>query len=93
MTIYNCGAEDLLWDKIDNIDCAFTSPPYFSTERYNEGGEKEENQSWFKFDEYSKWRDDFYLPVSQKVLKDQNICLLTLWILQLKVKDIIVVMN
>ena len=69
VTIYNCGAEDLPWDKIDNIDCAFTSPPYFSTERYNEGGEKEENQSWFKFDEYSKWRDDFYLPVSQKSFK------------------------
>ena len=66
VTLYNCGAEDLPWDKIDNIDCAFTSPPYFSTERYNEGGEKEENQSWFKFDEYSKWRDDFYLPVAQK---------------------------
>ena len=66
VTIYNCGAEDLPWDKIDNIDCAFTSPPYFSTERYNEGGEKEQNQSWFKFDEYSKWRDDFYLPVAQK---------------------------
>ena len=66
VTLYNCGAEDMPWDKIDNIDCAFTSPPYFSTERYNEGGEKEENQSWFKFDEYSKWRDDFYLPVSQK---------------------------
>ena len=66
VTLYNCGAEDMPWDKIDNIDCAFTSPPYFSTERYNEGGDKEENQSWFKFDEYSKWRDDFYLPVSQK---------------------------
>jgi len=66
VTIYNCGAEDLPWDKIDNIDCAFTSPPYFSTERYNEGGEKEENQSWKKFDEYSKWRDDFYLPVAKK---------------------------
>ena len=66
VTIYNCGAEDLPWDKIDNIDCAFTSPPYFSTERYNEGGDKEENQSWFKFDEYSKWRDDFYLPVAKK---------------------------
>ena len=66
VTLYNCGAEDMPWDKIDNIDCAFTSPPYFSTERYNEGGEKEENQSWKKFDEYSKWRDDFYLPVSKK---------------------------
>ena len=66
VTLYNCGAEDMPWDQIDNIDCAFTSPPYFSTERYNEGGEKEENQSWKKFDEYSKWRDDFYLPVSKK---------------------------
>ena len=69
VTLYNCGAEDLPWDKIDNIDCAFTSPPYFSTERYNEGGEKEENQSWFKFDEYSKWRDDFYLPVAKKSME------------------------
>ena len=66
VTIYNCGAEDLPWDKIDNIDCAFTSPPYFSTEEYNKGGEKEENQSWFKFNEYEKWRDDFFLPVSKK---------------------------
>ena len=64
--IYNCGAEDLPWDEIKNVDCAFTSPPYFSTERYNEGGDKQELQSWFKFNEYEKWRDDFYLPVSQK---------------------------
>jgi hypothetical protein len=63
--IYNCGAEDLPWDEINNVDCAFTSPPYFSTERYNEGGEKEELQSWFKFSEYESWRDNFYLPVSQ----------------------------
>ena len=68
-TIYNCGAEDLPWDTINDIDCAFTSPPYFSTERYNEGGEKEENQSWKKFDEYSKWRDDFYLPVSKNTME------------------------
>ena len=63
--IYNCGAEDLPWDEINNVDCAFTSPPYFSTERYNEGGEKQELQSWFKFNEYDAWRDNFYLPVSQ----------------------------
>ena len=62
--IYRCGAEDLPWDEINNIDCAFTSPPYFSTEEYNKGGEHEEDQSWFKFNEYEKWRDDFYLPVS-----------------------------
>jgi hypothetical protein len=67
--IYNCGAEDLPWDEINNIDCAFTSPPYFSTERYNEGGEKEELQSWAKFNEYDKWRDDFFLPVSEQCIK------------------------
>jgi len=56
----------LPWDEINNVDCAFTSPPYFSTETYNKGGENEEDQSWFKFNEYNKWRDDFFLPVSQK---------------------------
>ena len=48
---------------------AFTSPPYFSTERYNEGGEHEEDQSWKKFDTYKKWRDDFFLPVQQHCLE------------------------
>ena len=33
--IYNCGAEDLPWDEIKDIDCSFASPPYFSTEEYN----------------------------------------------------------
>ena len=62
--IYRCGAEDLPWDSIENVDCAFTSPPYFSTEKYNEGGQFEEDQSWAKFNEYERWRDEFYLPVA-----------------------------
>ena len=70
--MYNCGAEDLPWDEIKNVDCAFTSPPYFSTERYNEGGDKQELQSWFKFSEYESWRDNFYLPVSQKTFDSLN---------------------
>ena len=64
VTIYRCGAEDLPWETIKDIDCVFTSPPYFSTERYNEGGQFEEDQSWAKFNEYEKWRDEFYLPVA-----------------------------
>ena len=64
VTIHRCGAEDLPWDEIEDIDCAFTSPPYFSTEKYNEGGECMEDQSWHKFSEYESWRDDFFLPVS-----------------------------
>jgi len=66
VTIYRCGAENLPWDEIQDIDCAFTSPPYFSTEEYNKGGEHEEDQSWHKFNEYERWRDDFYLSVSLK---------------------------
>ena len=85
--IYNCGAEDLPWNEIENVDCAFTSPPYFSTERYNEGGEKEELQSWFKFNEYESWRDNFYLPVSQNTfdsLSEKGVMLIN--ILDPKVK-------
>jgi len=66
--IWNCGAEDLPYNELPDIDCAFTSPPYFSTEQYNKGGEKEELQSWHKFNEYDKWRDSFYLPVAEKTM-------------------------
>ena len=69
VTIYRCGAEDLPWDEIKNVDTAFTSPPYFSTEEYNKGGEHEEDQSWSKFNEYDRWRDDFYLPVAENSMK------------------------
>ena len=65
VTIYRCGAEDLPWQDINEIDCSFTSPPYFSTEEYNKGGEHQEDQSWAKFNEYNLWRDKFFLPVSR----------------------------
>ena len=84
--IYNCGAEDLPYDELPDIDCAFTSPPYFSTEQYNKGGEKEENQSWFKFNEYEKWRDDFYLPVAEKTLSKSKFMLVN--IMDPKVKNV-----
>ena len=69
VTIWRCGAEDLPYHKLPPIDVAFTSPPYFSTEEYNKGGEFQEDQSWSKFNEYEKWRDDFYLPVAEKSMK------------------------
>jgi len=59
-----------------HFDCAFTSPPYFSTELYNSGGEREDDQSWKRYDTYEKWRDKFYLPVNNKTfesLKDGGI--------------------
>ena len=85
--MYRCGAEDLPWDKIKNVDCAFTSPPYFSTERYNEGGKHEEDQSCAKYDTYDKWRDNFYLPVAQnsfESLSDNGVLMIN--ILDPKVK-------
>ena len=69
VTIYRSGAENLPWGQIDNIDCSFTSPPYFSTEQYNKGGEHEEDQSWSKYNEYQKWQDDFFVPVSLACMK------------------------
>ena len=68
VTIWRCGAEDLPYHKLPEIDCAFTSPPYFATEEYNKGGEHEEDQSWHKFNEYEKWRDNFYLPVAEMTM-------------------------
>jgi hypothetical protein len=84
--IWNCGAEDLPYNELPDIDCAFTSPPYFSTEEYNKGGEKEENQSWFKFNEYERWRDDFYLPVADKTLSKSKFMLVN--IMDPKVKNV-----
>ena len=94
--MYNCGAEDLPWNEIKNVDCAFTSPPYFSTERYNEGGDKEELQSWFKFNEYESWRDNFFLPVSQNTfdsLKDSGVMMINILDPKVKGKRFVQEMN
>ena len=82
VTIYRLPAEDLPWETFDSdFDCAFTSPPYFATERYGEGGEFEDDQSWKKFSEYESWRDKFFLPVSEwsyKVLKEGGHCMINI---------------
>ena len=45
----------------------FTSPPYFKTERYNEGGKGEGLQSWKRYDTFDKWRDKFLYKMIQNV--------------------------
>jgi DNA modification methylase len=53
----------------------FTSPPYFSTELYNKGGENEQDQSWSRYNEYDKWREGFFFPMLRKVwpvIKDKG---------------------
>jgi hypothetical protein len=61
--VYNAPAEDILdVIKANKYDCIFTSPPYFSTELYDEGGD-DWKQSWFRYSEYDKWWNKFYSPV------------------------------
>ena len=81
VTIYRSGAEDLPWNELNDFDCTFTSPPYFATERYGEGGDFEDDQSWKKFGEYESWRDSFFIPVSEnsyKSLKDGGYCMINI---------------
>jgi hypothetical protein len=66
VTIYNAGAEIASWEALAPFDIYFTSPPYFSTERYNKGGEKEAEQSWAKFSTYESWRDDFFYQILER---------------------------
>ena len=58
--IYQCGSEDMQhkpeFQKYKGkLDFVFTSPPYFNREQYSEDDE----QSYKKFDNYDKWRDEF----------------------------------
>ncbi len=43
------------------VDLVFTSPPYFSAERYSD----DETQSSIKFDSYHAWRSGFLAPTLQ----------------------------
>ena len=82
VSIFKMGSEDLNEIQLSlkhvtrgdplctgKFDVAFTSPPYFSTEKYNAGYDEEENQSWHKYDTYEKWRDNFYLKTAEIVDK------------------------
>ena len=63
--IYNRPAEDIDWDTVCETkhDLMFTSPPYFGIEKYAEGSDCEDMQSWKRYDEYDTWRDTFFYPV------------------------------
>ena len=65
--IYNGCAEDIVLGADSGFDLLFTSPPYFKTERYNEGGVGEELQSWKRYDTFEKWRDKFLYKMIQNV--------------------------
>ena len=65
--IYRVPSEDFEWDKWGKtFDYMFTSPPYFSVERYAQGSLHESDQSWARYPTFESWRDDFYFPTLQK---------------------------
>jgi hypothetical protein len=64
--IHRKPAEDFDYSLLPAIDCAFTSPPYFATEKYNTDGKHSDEQSWSRYTTYEQWRDGFYLPVNRK---------------------------
>ena len=78
---YNAPAEDILHIiKQNRYDCIFTSPPYFATELYDEGGD-DWKQSWFRYSEYDKWWDKFYKPVMTacfEALSDKGIMMINI---------------
>lgn len=78
---YNAPAEDILHIiKQNRYDCIFTSPPYFATELYDEGGD-DWKQSWFRYTEYDKWWDNFYKPVISacyEALSDNGLMLINI---------------
>lgn len=67
--IYRTPAEDFDYSRLPKIDCAFTSPPYFATEKYNTNGKHSDQQSWSRYTTYEQWRDGFYLPVNRKTFQ------------------------
>lgn len=86
VVMFNLPAEDIDWKKEvgdRGIDCIFTSPPYFSTEEYNKGGEKQEDQSWSRYPEYDNWRDKFLFPV----LKNTFECLSPSGVMMINIMD------
>jgi hypothetical protein len=66
--IYNKPFEDVDLSNFNNsIDVMFSSPPYFSTEKYGEGTGAEENQSWNRYSEFEKWKHDFLFKSLSKI--------------------------
>jgi len=66
--IYRKPSEDVDWSIWSGtFDFYFTSPPYFSTEKYGEGTDKEKEQSWSRYSSFESWRDDFFFPVTELV--------------------------
>ena len=43
----------------NKVDLVFTSPPYYYTEKYAEGSNYENKQSWKRYNTYEQWKNNF----------------------------------
>ena len=60
---YNKGSEDYIPYLKDSIDVAFSSPPYFSYEKYC----FEINQCYIKYPRYEEWIDLYWKPTVENI--------------------------
>jgi len=62
VVIVNGPFEDVPWHDVlpEGADVVFTSPPYFSTEKYAAHTSKSDDQSWSRYTTFDAWRDNFY---------------------------------
>jgi hypothetical protein len=66
VTLVNAPAETVPAFPAGSFDLAFTSPPYFGTERYGAGTTHEGAQSWHRYQAPHEWRDGFLRPTIEK---------------------------
>jgi hypothetical protein len=77
-------AEDFDWSRHRNFDLIFTSPPYFSTERYAKYTDFESNQSWFRYKNNKDWLENFLFKTLEKTID----CLSNKGILAINIFDV-----
>lgn len=66
--IWNLPSEDVDWHRYtEKFDCYFTSPPYFSTEKYAESTDKSEDQSWSRYPTFEQWKQNFFFPTNRRI--------------------------
>ena len=60
--IHTKGSEDMLWGE-PSVDFAFSSPPYFSLEKYCD----EETQSYIQYPTLDEWFDGYVIPTIRNI--------------------------
>lgn len=63
--IYKKGSEEQITDNVEFVDFAFSSPPYFSLEKYSD----EETQCYIKYPTLEQWFIGYVVPTIENIYK------------------------